>query len=51
MAPPNVYINGVKVPSTINYRDIKLTPHQEIAIVYGRPPDSMPSAYDFPQGL
>jgi hypothetical protein len=50
MTPPNVYING-KVPSTINYRDIKLTPHQEIAIVYGRPPDSIPSVYDFPQGL
>jgi hypothetical protein len=51
MTPPNVYINGIKVPSTINYRDIKLTPHQEIAIVYGRPPDSIPSVYDFPQGL
>jgi hypothetical protein len=48
---PNVYINGSKVPGTINYRDIKLIPHEEIAIVYGRPPDSIPSAYDFPQGL
>ena len=50
---PSVYINGSKVPSTINYRDVKLSPHQEIAIVYGRPPsdNNIPSAYDFPLGL
>jgi hypothetical protein len=51
---PTVYINGNKIPSTINYRDIKLSPHQEIAIVYGRPPadnDNIPSRYDFPPGL
>jgi hypothetical protein len=48
---PIVYINGSKVSSTINYRDIKLSPHQEIAIVYGRPPDNIPSTYDYPQGL
>jgi hypothetical protein len=49
--PSNVYINGSKVPGTINYRDIKLTAHEEIAIAYGRPPDNIPSAYDFPRGL
>lgn len=48
---PIVYINGSKVSSTINYRDIKLTPHAQIAIVYGRPPSSIPSAYNFPEGL
>jgi hypothetical protein len=50
---PIVYINGSKVPSGINYRDIKLHAHDEIAIVYGRPPqpDSIPSTYNFPQGL
>ena len=50
---PNVYINGSKVPSTINYRDVKLSPHQEIAIVYGSPLQgkNIPSKYDFPQGL
>ena len=48
---PSVYINGSKVPSTVNYRDVKLSPHQEIAVVYGRPPDSIPSTYDFPPGL
>jgi hypothetical protein len=49
--PPSVYINGSKVPNTINYRDVKITPHQEIAVVYGRPPDNIPSIYDFPPGL
>ncbi|HEY6884951.1 MAG TPA: hypothetical protein VI278_13040 [Nitrososphaeraceae archaeon] len=50
---PTVYINGSKVPSGINYRDIKLHAHDEIALVYGRPPqpDSIPSTYNFPQGL
>jgi hypothetical protein len=49
---PSVYINGSKVPSKTSYRDIKIYPHQEIAIVYGRPPDNnIPSKYDFPPGL
>jgi hypothetical protein len=50
---PTVYINGSKVPSGVNYRDIKLHAHDEIALVYGRPPqpDSIPSTYNFPQGL
>jgi hypothetical protein len=50
---PTVYINGSKVPSGKNYRDIKLHAHDEIALVYGRPPqpDSIPSTYNFPQGL
>jgi hypothetical protein len=51
--PPSVYINGSKVPIITNYRDIKLSPYQEIAIVYGRPPPdiNIPSMYDFPPGL
>ncbi|MFL6399268.1 MAG: hypothetical protein ACJ72J_06770 [Nitrososphaeraceae archaeon] len=48
---PSVYINGSKVPSTTNYRDIRLSLHQEIAIVYGRPPANIPSTYDFQLGL
>jgi hypothetical protein len=50
---PTVYINGSKVPSGVNYRDIKLHAYDEIALVYGRPPqpDSIPSTYNFPQGL
>jgi hypothetical protein len=51
---PSVSINGSKVPSTTNYRDIKLSPHQEIVLVYGTPlPDNnnVPSTYNFPIGL
>ena len=49
----SVYINGSKVPNGMNYRNIKLHAHDEIALVYGRSlqPASIPSAYDFPQGL
>ena len=50
---PILYINGSKVSDGINYRDIKLHAHDEIVLVYGRPlqPASIPSTYDFPQGL
>ena len=50
---PTVYINGSKVPNGMNYRNIKLHAHDEIALVYGKPlqPANIPSAYDFPQGL
>ncbi len=46
-----VYVNGSKVPSGTNYRDIKLSAHDEIAIVYGTPPGTIPSRYIFAQGL
>jgi hypothetical protein len=40
----------------MNYRDIKLNAHDEIAIVYGksptqRPTTTIPSNYIFPKGL
>jgi hypothetical protein len=47
----SVYLNGVKVPNGVNYRDIKLGAHDEIAIVYGSPPLSVPSKYNFAEGL
>jgi len=43
----NVYVNGNKVNAAVNYRDIKLKAHDEIAIVYGKPPSTIPSKYDF----
>ena len=49
--PLNVYINGTKVSDGTNYRDIKLHAHDEIAIVYGNPPSTIPSSYKFPKGL
>ena len=45
----SVYVNGYKVTG-IYYRDIKLSAHDEIAIVYGKPPLTIPSRYAFPQG-
>ncbi len=49
--PLSVYVNGTKVPSGTNYRDIKLHAHEEIAIIYGEPPSNIPSSYSFPEGL
>jgi hypothetical protein len=49
--PLNVYVNGTKVPSGTNYRDIKLDPHDEITIIYGTPQLNIPSSYSFPPGL
>jgi hypothetical protein len=48
---PIVYVNGNKVPSTVNYKDVKLNAHDEIAVIYGTPPKSIPSKYSFPEGL
>ena len=45
----NVYVNGNKVNAGVNYRDIKLKAHDEIAVVYGNPPSTIPSKYNFPQ--
>jgi hypothetical protein len=47
----SVYINGKKVSDGTEYGQIPLGKHDEIAIVYGRPPESVPSKYDFPEGL
>jgi hypothetical protein len=47
----NVYINGNRVGNFTDYREIKITSHDEIAIIYGTPPDSIPSSYKFPKGL
>ena len=47
----NVYVNGNKVNPAVNYKEIKLNEHDEIAIVYGTPPSNIPSAYNFAKGL
>ncbi|HET7344982.1 MAG TPA: hypothetical protein VFJ05_03815 [Nitrososphaeraceae archaeon] len=47
----SVYVNSQKASSGANYRDIKLNEHDQIAIVYGKPPTSMPTKYEFPKGL
>ena len=48
----SVYVNGSKVNPTVNYRDIKLSGHDEIAIVYCTPPpNTIPSKYGFAERL
>jgi hypothetical protein len=47
----NVYVNGEKVNSKIDYRQTPLNEHNEIVIIYGKPPNSIPSNYEFPEGL
>ncbi len=47
----SVYVNGKKVSSGANYRDINLNEHDQIAIVYGKPPTIIPTKYEFPKGL
>lgn len=46
---PKVYVNGNQV--TGNYRDIELAAHEEIVMIYGTPPTSIPASYQFPPGL
>ena len=44
------YVNGNKVNSGIDPKNIKLNEHDEIAIVYGKSPSNIPSRYSFSQG-
>ena len=46
-----VYLNGNKINREANYRDINIQEHDQIAIVFGRPPSKIPSTYEFPKGL
>jgi hypothetical protein len=45
--PLNVYVNGKKVPSGTNYRDLVFHAHDVIAIVYGKTPNTIPTKADF----
>lgn len=45
--PLNIYVNGTKVPSGTNFKDIVLHAHDIIAIVYGKPPSTIPTKADF----
>jgi hypothetical protein len=46
---PKSYVNGKEF--TGDYRQIQINAHDEIVLVYGLPPDSIPTSFDFPQGL
>src|SRR5829696_7361873 len=47
----NVYVNGKKVNAGTDFRQIPINAHDKITIVYGMPPDPIPSRYAFPEGL
>ena len=47
----NVYVNGSKISAGSDYRQIPINAHDEIAIVFGKPPDPVPTAYEFEEGL
>lgn len=50
--PMTMYVNGKKIPATADPARLVLQEHDEIAIVYGTPPSSIPSSYDWtPSGL
>jgi hypothetical protein len=46
-----VYVNGNKINGEANYRNIEIQEHDQIAIVFGRPPSKIPPRYEFPKGL
>ena len=46
-----VYVNGNKINGEADYRNINMQEHDQIAIVFGRPPSKIPSTYEFPKGL
>ncbi len=47
----SIYVNGTKTNGNTDYRNTNLNEHDQIAIVFGRPPPNIPSTYDFQKGL
>jgi len=47
--PTKAYVNGKEF--TGEYREILINAHDEIVLVYGTPPESVPNSFEFPQGL
>ena len=43
-------MNGAKIPATADPTRLVLEEHDEIAIVYGTPPSTIPSSYNWPAG-
>lgn len=44
------YVNGKQVPANADLSRLVLEQHDEIALVYGTPPKTIPSSYNWPQG-
>jgi hypothetical protein len=52
-SPPGAftaYVNGKQVPPTADLDKLVLQQHDEIALVYGTPPKTIPSGYAWPTG-
>jgi hypothetical protein len=47
----NVYVNGKKVSTENDYINTAINAHDEITIVYGALQESIPQAYEFPEGM
>ena len=47
----SVYVNGNQINGNTAYRNINLNEHDQITIVFGRPPPKIPSTYEFQKGL
>ena len=47
----DIYVNGQQVIDGTDFRQVPINEYDEIAIIYGKPPDSVPSNYNFPDGL
>ena len=46
-----MYVNGKQIPANADPVKLVLQEHDEIAIVYGKPPATIPSSYNWPAGL
>ena len=46
-----MYMLMARIASGTDYRQIPLNEYDEIAIVYGKLPEYIPSTYEFPEGL
>jgi hypothetical protein len=48
----SMYVNGVRVPASTDFRNISIKAHDEIALIFGHiEADKIPSRYQFQQGL
>jgi hypothetical protein len=46
-----IYVNGKQLSFGTDFRQIPVNAHDEIAIIYGKPPNSIPSSYKYPNSL
>jgi hypothetical protein len=48
----SIYVNGVKVPTSTDFRNLSINAHDEIALIFGPlQADKIPLQYPFQQGL